>query len=65
MVPTKKSAFLTKGPDCFVDAPPEVLLALPPPGEDGDPRLCEGGGHLVLCAVDVTGCPTNLKKARL
>ena len=47
-------------PDGFIDAPPEVLLALPPPGEDRDTGLCQRRRHLVLCAVDVAGGPPHL-----
>ena len=52
-------------PDGLVYAPPEVLLALAPPGEHRDAGLGEGGGNLVLGAVDVASRPTNLTKSNI
>ena len=52
------------GGDRLVDAPPEVLLALAPPGEHGDAGLRQGGRDLVLGAVDVAGGPPDLGPQR-
>ena len=49
------------GGDALVDAPPEVLLGLAPPGEHGDAVLGQGRGHLVLGRVDVASRPADLE----
>ena len=48
--------------DALVDAPPEVLLALAAPGEDGHARLRQRRRHLVLRRVDVARGPADLRR---
>merc|ERR1719234_799421 len=43
-----------------LNAPPEVFLALSPPGKDWDPSLSKSSSNLVLGRVDVASSPAHL-----
>ena len=47
--------------DAAVNTPPEIVLVFATPGKDRNALFCQCGRDLVLGAVNVACCPTDLK----